>query len=261
MNDINFSDLGAKIWAANARREDLVQRVANALREQILSSKMPAGTKLIPEAEFAKNLGISRPSLREAIRILAREGLIVVKHGVGTFVTDAKKPMLNSLELMRSMTDLIRASGGEPACRDLAIDLVEPPSDIAEELDLAPGTKVGRISRVRLIDDKPFVIAREYLVLDGQQRSFDNLKGFAGGSLYEFMRVNFGVAISHSTLRMTAVAADAAMAQVLGLSKKAPLLLMRELHYGFDGQPALFAINYHNTEVVEFTSMRTGMVI
>jgi GntR family transcriptional regulator len=95
LNDINSTDLGAKIWASNARREDLVQRVANALREQILSGQMPAGTKLIPEAEFAKNLGISRPSLREAIRILAREGLILVKHGVGTFVTDAKKPMLN----------------------------------------------------------------------------------------------------------------------------------------------------------------------
>jgi GntR family transcriptional regulator len=261
LNDINFTDLGAKIWASNARREDLVQRVANALREQILSGQMPAGTKLIPEAEFAKNLGISRPSLREAIRILAREGLILVKHGVGTFVTDAKKPLLNSLELMRSMTDVIRASGGEPASRDLAIELVDSPPDVAEELDLAPGTKVGRISRVRLINDKPFVVAREYLVLDGQQRSFDTLKGFTGGSLYEFMRVNLGVSISHSTLRMSAVAADGAMAQVLGLGKKAPLLRMRELHFGFDGQPALLAINYHNTEVVEFTSMRAGMVI
>jgi DNA-binding GntR family transcriptional regulator len=261
LNDINFTDLGAKIWASNARREDLVQRVANALREQILSGQLPAGTKLIPEAEFAKNLGISRPSLREAIRILAREGLILVKHGVGTFVTDAKKPLLNSLELMRSMTDVIRASGGEPASRDLAIDLVDSPPDVAEELDVAPGTKVGRISRVRLIDDKPFVVAREYLVLDGQQRSFDALKGFTGGSLYEFMRLNLGVSISHSTLRMSAVAADGSMAQVLGLGKKAPLLRMRELHFGFDGQPALLAINYHNTEVVEFTSMRAGMVI
>jgi DNA-binding transcriptional MocR family regulator len=124
LSDTNFTSLSEKIWAPNIRREDLVQRVANALREQILSGQLSAGAKLMPEAEFARNLSISRPSLREAIRILAREGLIVVKHGVGTFITNETKPILGSLELMRSMTDMIRASGGEPACRDLSIDLI-----------------------------------------------------------------------------------------------------------------------------------------
>ena len=49
------------------------------------------------------------------------------------------------------------------------------------------------------------------------------------------------------------------MAKVLGLPRKAPLLAMREIHYDFDGRPVLYSINYHNTEVVEFTSMRSGV--
>jgi DNA-binding GntR family transcriptional regulator len=261
LNDTIVTSLNEQIWASNVRREDLVQRISNALREQILSGQMPAGTKMVPEAEFAKRLGVSRPSLREAIRILAREGLILVKHGVGTFVTDQRKPMLNSLELMRSITEMIRASGGEPACRDLVIDLIEAEGDIAEALNIEPGTEIGRVSRVRLINDTPFVVAKEYLVLDGQQRRFDVLKDFTGGSLYEFMRVNFSLSISHSKLRITAVAAEAGMAQVLKLPKRAPLLKMCEIHYGFDDEPVLFAVNHHNTEVVEFTSMRSGTVI
>jgi DNA-binding GntR family transcriptional regulator len=259
LSDTNFTSLSEKIWAPNVRREDLVQRVANALREQILSGQLSAGTKLMPEAEFARNLGISRPSLREAIRILAREGLIVVKHGVGTFITNETKPMLGSLELMRSMTDMIRASGGEPACRDLSIDLIEPPVDVAEELELGPSARIGCVSRVRLINDRPFAVSKEYVVLDGRQRNFDALKAFTGGSLYAFLKHNFGLPISHSKLRMSAVAADAAMARMLQLGKRAPLLLMRELHFAFDGQPVLLAINYHNAEVIEFTTMRAGM--
>ena len=259
MSDSNFASLNEKIWVPNLRREDLVQRVANALREQILSGQLSAGTKLTPEAEFARNLGISRPSLREAIRILAREGLVVVKHGIGTFVTNETKPILGSLELMRSMTDMIRASGGEPASRDLSIDLIDPPADVAAEMELPSNARIGCVSRVRLINERPFAISKEYVALDGRQRNFEALKTFAGGSLYAFLKQSFGLPISHSKLRMSAVAADSGMARMLKLGKRAPLLLMRELHFGFDGQPALLSINYHNAEVIEFTTMRAGM--
>jgi DNA-binding GntR family transcriptional regulator len=102
-------------------------------------------------------------------------------------------------------------------------------------------------------------VSKEYIVLDGRQKNFETLKTFAGGSLYAFLKQNFGLPISHSKLRMSAVAADTALAKMLKLSKRAPLLLMRELHFGFDGQPVLLAINYHNAEVIEFTTMRAGM--
>ncbi len=259
MTNINFTELTEKIWASGARREDLVQRVANAIRGQIISGEMKGGTKLIPEAEFAKQLGISRPSLREAIRILAREGLIVVKHGVGTFISGETKPMLGSLELMRSMTDLIRAAGGEPHSADLTIEIIDPAAEVSEALDLRPEDRVAEIYRVRLTDDQPFVVSHEFLLLDSHKRTLDRLRGFNGGSLYEFLRTELGLAISHSKLNMAAVAAEASMAKVLGLPRKAPLLAMREIHYDFDGRPVLYSINYHNTEVVEFTSMRSGV--
>ena len=259
MTNINFTELTEKIWASGARREDLVQRVSNAIRGQIVSGEMKGGTKLIPEAEFAKQLGISRPSLREAIRILAREGLIVVKHGVGTFISGETKPMLGSLELMRSMTDLIKAAGGEPHSADLTIEIVDPTAEVSSALDLRPEDQVAEIYRVRLTDDQPFVVSHEFLLLDSQKRTLDNLKGFSGGSLYEFLRSDLGLVISHSKLNIAAVAAETSMAKVLGLPRKAPLLAMREIHYDFSGRPVLYSINYHNTEVVEFTSMRSGV--
>lgn len=259
MDQTDISHLSDMIWATGARREDLVQRVSNALRDQIVSGRWNAGEKLPPESELSRLLGISRPSLREAIRVLAHDGLLVVKHGLGTFVGKETKHMMGSLELMRSMTDLIRASGGEPSHRDLKVTEVVPSAEIASTLELQPGSRVGQISRVRMIDDTPFVLAEESVVLGAEPRSFERLQNFGGESLYEFLRTQFGVAISHSVARLSAIAADARSAKLLNLNKGAPLLLMREVHYGFDGKPVLLAVNCHNTAVVEFTSMRAGV--
>ena len=235
----------------------MVKRVANALRDEIVSGKLAPGAKLTPEGQLAVQLGVSRPSLREAIRILAHEGRIVVKHGVGTFVSREPR-LLGPLELMRSMTELIRAAGCEPSHRDLSIDFVEPPGQVAAELGLSDRDRAGLISRVRLMDGVPFAAAKEYVVVGAPPRSFETLTRFATGSLYQFLREEFGVTISHSSAKLSAVAADAQVSRVLELRKGAPLLLMRELHYSPDGKPALLTINHHNSNVLEVTSMRSG---
>ena len=257
MNEANLMSLSEKIWAANSQREDLVQRVANALRDQIVSGQLEAGTKLIPEARLATELGISRPSLREAIRLLDHDGLLVVKHGVGTFVSQEAK-VVGPLELMQSMSQLIRKAGGQPRHRDLSVTLVEPSAHVAHELAVGDGVRVGMISRVRLMDDVPFVLAHEYVALGDAPRNFETLRQFDGESLYEFLRSRFGVSISHSMARISAIVADTATGKQLNLRKGAPLLAMHELHYDQDNRPVLLTINHHNTQVVEFTTVRAG---
>lgn len=261
MDDGLIPELNQKIWPSGARRDDLVQRVTNALREEILSGRLRPGERLVPEAELARRLGISRPTLREAIRVLARESLLAVKHGVGTFVAREPKHMLISLEVMRSMTDFIRASGSEPGVRDLSIQLVAAPAEAAELLEIAPGSAVAKISRVRLASGAPFAIASEYLKLDSPERDFARVKAFEGGSIFEYLRVHCGKPISHSRLWMSARSADAHMAKVLELECHAPLLLMREIHFDLQHRPILYSVNLHNTEVLECTSTRSGLPI
>ena len=257
MNNINLASLSERIWAANSNREDLVKRISNALREQIGSGQLAAGARLLPEAQLAQQLHVSRPSLREAIRLLAHEGLLAVKHGVGTFVSKEAR-VLGPLERMQSMSELIRAAGGQPSHRDLSIELLEPNAHIASELNLAGRTRVGRVSRVRLMDDIPFVLANEFVVLGDAPRTFATLQRFTSGSLYEFLRKEFGVFISHSLARISAIGADTPTRKLLGLQRGAPLLVMHELHYGQDGRPVLLTVNHHNTQVVEFTTIRSG---
>jgi DNA-binding GntR family transcriptional regulator len=258
VNELDLTSLSERIWTANLPRQDLVRRIADAIREQIVFGRLAPGAKLVPEGQLALNLHVSRPSLREAIRVLAHEGLLLVKHGVGTFVSKEAR-VLGPLERMQSMSELIRAAGGAPAHRDLQVELIGPTAHIAGELGLAPGARIGRVSRVRLMDDIPFVLAHEYVVLGEAPRTFATLERFDTGSLYEFLRREFGVEISHSMARISAIAADTHASKLLNLKKGAPLLVTHELHYERDGRPVLLTINHHNTQVVEFITMRSGM--
>ncbi|EAR51927.1 Transcriptional regulator [Oceanicola granulosus HTCC2516] len=259
MQSTKIEELRGRIWSGRTGREDLVQRVANSLRDLILSGQLQPGNKLAGEAKLAAELQVSRPSLREAIRILAQEGLLDVRHGVGTFVIAGGRRMTGSLELMRSMTDMIRDSGGEPSCRDLQITREVADEELRKQLELPEGGEVARIERVRLVDDRPFVWANEYIVLDERKVTFEAVSSFDGRSLYRFMREDLEIVVSHSQSALEAVPATAMVAQRLDMPRRAPLLRMSEVHRDADHRAVLLSVNYHNSEVIRFTSMRWGM--
>ncbi len=254
-----ISDLTEEIRSPGSSRDVLVKRVADALREQIASGQLKPGARLISEVALAQNLMISRPTLREAIRILAREGLLDIKHGVGTFVADEHRLIWGRLDSMRSFTDLIRSVGGKPGDSQLKVERTLAPDDVAEALDIPPRTPVGLVKRVRLIDGAPLAIANEFVLLLKPDEDFARLKTFRGGSLYNFLRERCGVTLARSSVVIAAVAADASRAKLLKVPRRTPLLLLREPHYDLAGRPVLFAVNYHNSDLVRFTLTRAGM--
>ena len=259
MNDLQIAQLSGRIWQGGAPREDLVARVSNALREQIQSGELAHGIRLPGEADLARQLGISRPTLREATRILARDGLLDVRHGVGTFVTDPSKHVSSPLDTMRSMSALIRSYGGEPRVRDMKLQLVEATDDIAAALDVPKGARVAKVSRVRLFDDRPLAVAYEYIRLFDETREFALVQTFNGGSIYQFMSAQLGRPLARSQMAVTAVSAGKTFAELLALKPHSPLLLMREAHFDVEGRRALYSVNYHNSDVIDFTLIRAGV--
>lgn len=99
------------------QKENLSQRTAETLKAQILEEKIyKYGEKLPNENELSQTLGISRTTLREAIRILTSEGILVVKRGRGTFVadqfdqyTDSSMDMQELFKMKVTLRDLYEA--------------------------------------------------------------------------------------------------------------------------------------------------------
>ncbi|MDQ0395686.1 GntR family transcriptional regulator [Labrys monachus] len=259
MDDLQITHLSGRIWQGGVPREDLVGRVSNALREQIQSGALPHGTRLRGEAELARQLNISRPTLREATRILARDGLLDIRHGVGTFVTDPSRHVSSALDTMRSMSALIRSFGGEPRVRDMTFRMVPAEGGVAEALGVAKDTPVAQICRVRLMDERPLAVAYEYIRLVDPAREFALVRRFDGSSIYRFMSEQLARPLARSEMSVTAVSAGKTFAALLDLKPRSPLLLMREAHFDIEGRRSLYSVNYHNSDVIDFTLVRAGM--
>ena len=82
---MNQNDL---FLSLNLKRQNLHERIAQAIQDMIVEEKLPRGSQLPPERKFAKLLGVNRATLREAIHLLEQRGLVEMKAGSGTYVTD-----------------------------------------------------------------------------------------------------------------------------------------------------------------------------
>ncbi len=258
MTALQISALSARFEAEGPRREDLVARVSSALRSEIRARDIPPGTRFPSETELAKGLGVSRPTLREAMRVLAQEGVLTIRHGVGTFVASGPRHLSSPLDSMLSLSASIRAAGGEPRVRGLVIEEIAAPRDVAAALSLPPKSGVIRIKRIRLIDDRALGLAHEYVPL-GPAVSLEVFDHFGGGSLYGFLTQTLGFALLRSEMAVTAVNATAHQSRLLALKLGAPLLLMREIHFGENGRRVLYSVNHHNSDVIDLTLVRSGV--
>src|SRR6195256_381371 len=112
----------------------LAQNMETAIRQGRLSS----GSHLDNELELARQLGVSRPTVRRAIGLLANKGLVIRRHGIGTLVVPVRvrRPVRLS-----SLYDDLKEGGQTPSTRLLAHEIVPAPVDVADSLQLSKGTR------------------------------------------------------------------------------------------------------------------------
>jgi GntR family transcriptional regulator len=253
-----IAEITGHIFRSRGQRTDLAGAVADAIRQQIFSGALAGGQRLESEIELAQALAISRPTLREATRMLIQKGFLVSRRGVGTFITKrAPRLVHGQLDMGISMTDLIRQVGREPGSKHCVIAKIRASGEIAEALDIVEGSQVALIERTRLVDRQPLAWANEYLTF-ANEAEFESIQRFDGGSLFQFLTKTLRRKIAYNKLVLTAVSARTKIANNLRVQRGHPLLLIRETHYDADGLPLVYLLNYYNTELVDFEVLRPG---
>src|SRR3954452_16658049 len=114
-------------------------QVAEQIEQAIHDGQLAPGDRIANEIALADQLGLSRPTLRQAIQTLVDKGMLVRKRGVGTQVVNA--PIRRTVELTSLYDDLTR-SGLRPATTVLGLDLVPVDEAGAQKLNLPVGQKV-----------------------------------------------------------------------------------------------------------------------
>jgi GntR family transcriptional regulator len=232
-----------------AVREELAHRVSEG--------KISIGSRLPPEPVLAAELGVSRATLREALRSLEDDGLLRRTRGAGTFVTHRPR-LRNNLDVNFGVTDAIRAAGMIPGCETARVASAPASSDESRRLALGPDDKVVVVERVRTADRRPVVLSRDVLSRELVGAGLERLERIGEDSVYEFLERVLGVAVHHGVAGLEPVKADRGLANQLRVVRGALLLYLRQVDYDDSGRPVLYSHEYHLADAFDFTVVRRG---
>src|SRR5215470_10850264 len=124
----------------------LTDQTVLAIQEAIKQGKFPPGSQLPPEMELLQIMGISRTTLREALRILEEQRFIRKRRGLGTFVME--RAILKDMSENFGITEMISQAGYKPGTRDFKIHLEQASKTLAEKLGIQDDSNVVVIERV-----------------------------------------------------------------------------------------------------------------
>jgi GntR family transcriptional regulator len=141
-------------------RQPKYLRIHAELRDRITSGQWPAGTSLPAQRDLAAEFGVSIMTLRQALQLLADDGLIAARHGSGTYVAARYEYDLGHL---RSFAADLAAQGAEIRTRLLAAEIITPADEVSARLG-GPG-QVLRLRRLRLAGGRPLIMQTSYLPL------------------------------------------------------------------------------------------------
>jgi DNA-binding GntR family transcriptional regulator len=232
-------------------RHLLSDEVRDRLLSGINSGELAIGDKIPNEQQLCDRFGVSRVTVREAVRSLVEAGYLTRIQGSGTYV--AFRPSArHSLERNLSYTAMIRAAGMRPG-RHVLRAVSKPPDRVeAERLQVPADADVVRVERVRSADGRPVIYSIDTLPAETLGKVEDEQ---LGGSLYELLS-SLGHAVAHSEATLLPVLAGEHHARTLQVGVGSPLLHITQLDWTGGGQPAMFSLEWHVPGIFELSLLR-----
>jgi GntR family transcriptional regulator len=191
-------------------------------RSQVLDliEQLGVGEAIPSERQLSTNLGVSRLTVRAALDELVREGLLVRRHGSGTFVSE---PKIAQELTMTSFTEDMRRRGMTPASRTLDLRVAPAGAHLGRLLHVSPSEPVVIISRLRLADRETMAIetlhVRESLVPGLSARDLERQ------SFYELLLERFGIDVVGGLQTIEPTVTNETESEALGVPLHSPAFL------------------------------------
>jgi GntR family transcriptional regulator len=220
----------------------------------ITESDLKAGDRLPAESVLCTQLGISRGSLREAMRALEEEDVVVRKQGLGTFVTHGETVIHSTLDVNEGVSEMIRGKGMVPGTCDLQVLELVPNQKIANQLGIEGGVSVVSVKRLRTANGVPVALTEDFLPkgLVPENR----LAQLGDRSLYDLLEEDLGMELSSSILKLKPMKATKSKADALGIKAGDLLLFLQQTDTSKDREPVLYSEEYFVSQRFEFEVIR-----
>lgn len=230
-------------------------RIRETIRRRVRKGELVDDAGRLPtEAELVKLFGVSRVTIRNAIRPLVEEGMFARERGRGTFLRSNKPE--NWVGRLMGFSETIRDAGFKPGARILHQGMTNR-HDAAVRERLRERA-VWELKRVRLADDMPIAIEHAYyppdIGLEIEKRDLTSIV------MYRVFEDDLGIDIKEANQTISAIPADAVSAELLGVDAGSPLLSMQRLTLSADDRPLEFLRSVYLPDYFQFTIRLTRRV-
>jgi GntR family transcriptional regulator len=227
--------------------------MANDLRERLIREEWIAGEKLPTESKLCTQYGVSRATVRQALRTLAGDGLIVIRQGVGSFVSE-NSIIRTGMQELKSITSTIAEMGHKPGMQYHHRVIRKANADDVEMFHLEPGDQVVDIRRRILADG--IVVAYSYDVLPRWVFPNDFKPSDLTGSVFAMLDKSGGPVPDWGLAKVHAVlSSDVAWDEKE--EKEQLFVLLDQLQYDTENRPFMHTRSYFVEGRFNFTVVRT----
>ncbi|MGO1074033.1 GntR family transcriptional regulator [Inquilinus sp. CA228] len=229
------------------RRDDpqpLYRQIKQRLRGQIERGELGTDAKLASERALEKQYGVSRITVRQAVRELVQEGWLHSHPGRGFFV--ARREETYELHLLRSFTAIAEAHGRTPTSRLIEGYVCRAPAEVARPLFLPPGADVVMLKRLRCLDRQPVVLTQDWFAARLVPGILDLDWSTGNRSLYAEVRDRYRLRPDRGRTTMSARLANAEEAELLELTPPAAVLTIEQIAYDPQGRPVNMTFSTHH---------------
>jgi GntR family transcriptional regulator len=219
-----------------ASRVPRYHQIAQTLRERIATSSQGPGERLANQRSLAREFGVTLMTLRHALDLLERDGLIARRHGLGTFV--ARPAIDYDILQLRALAGDLSALGEDVATRFLRSHFAAADRRVAEALGLAEQAQVFVLERLRLVDGEPVSFQASYL--PGALGAEVSHADLAVTPLRQVLTFKLGIEIAAARETVSAVSLDRRAARELGCRPGIAAFRSDRVSVGPDGTPIVY---------------------
>lgn len=236
-----------KFGGERTMEEPMYIKIHNQIKRDVENHVYKVGDRIPAERPLAVKFGVSRMTLRQAIKTLEEEGILERRLGSGTYVASQK--VQEKMSGIMSFTEITQANGQIPSSKLISYQIGKPSLSEKERLNLTPDSEVLRMERIRFADETPIC----YEVVTIPYHLVENLsKDDISTHLYETLNKN-GYRIGRVTEHISAAVANENDARLLNAKKGEALITRRQVTELSNGQPFEYTRARYVAERFEFT--------
>jgi GntR family transcriptional regulator len=228
----------------------LYAQVEATLAARIADGTYPPGTQLPNEASLLASFGISRTTLQKTVQNLIARGLIEIRRGKGTFVTQPR--LTQPLTELSGFVEDMQAHGRKPNARVLTKRIERAGEAVAAKLSLKPGAQVVHIQRVRIADGTPLSFDETWLPKDIGEKIIEN--DLEAEPIFALLEEKYGLPLIEAEYRLEAIAASKAVARALEIAVGSPIFLIERTSYCDGNRPVDYEKLYYRGDQIQFVT-------